>query len=160
MGGSVSLVNGHIDDDTAKMAPREAIENINNILDSPYLYDESIDYQLTTDDIECLEMSKQALERQIPKKPKHIHEEYEKHQWKRDKYGNIDEWAVSGGFCNGPMCERCYHSTCMHCNPDYDNESCVVDKDLCPNCSKKLSGWDKYKYCPDCGQALDWSDTE
>ena len=69
MGGSVSFVNGHIDDDVQKMTPREAIENINNILDSPYLCDESIDYQLTTDDIECLEMSKQALEKQIPKKP-------------------------------------------------------------------------------------------
>ena len=116
---------------------------------------------ITTDDIvECREICHKALEKQTPKKPKHIHEEYEKHQWKRDKYGNIDEWAVSGGFCNGPMCERCYHSTCMHCNPDYDNEPCVVDKDLCPNCSKELSGWDKDRYCTDCGQALDWGDNE
>ena len=51
------------------MTPQEAIKNIDDILDSPYLCDESIDYQLTTDDIECLEMSKQALEKQIPKKP-------------------------------------------------------------------------------------------
>ena len=116
---------------------------------------------ITTDDIvECREICHKALEKQTPKKPKHIHEEYEKHQWKRDKYGNIDEWAVSGGFCNGPMCERCYHSTCMHCNPDYDNEPCVVDKDLCPNCSKELSGWDEDRYCTDCGQALDWGDNE
>lgn len=51
------------------MTPQEAIKNIDDILDSPYLFDESIDYQLTTDDIECLEMAKKALEKQIPKKP-------------------------------------------------------------------------------------------
>ena len=66
---SVSLIDGHTDDDTPSMTYKEAIENINDILNSPYLYDESIDYQLTTDDIECLEMSKQALEKQIPKNP-------------------------------------------------------------------------------------------
>ena len=27
----------------------------------------------------------------------------------------------------------------------------------CPICDRLLS---RYKYCPDCGQALDWSDTE
>ncbi len=51
------------------MTQQEAIKNIDDILDSPYLCDESIDYQLTTDDIECLEMAKKALEKQIPKKP-------------------------------------------------------------------------------------------
>lgn len=28
----------------------------------------------------------------------------------------------------------------------------------CPNCSCTMSDEDKPKYCPDCGQALDWSD--
>lgn len=29
---------------------------------------------------------------------------------------------------------------------------------LCPNCRNHMI--DLYKYCPDCGQALDWSDEE
>lgn len=69
---SVSLIDGHIDPDTNRMTPQKAIENIDNILNSPYLYDESIDYQLTTDDIECLEMSVKALEKQILKRPNKI----------------------------------------------------------------------------------------
>lgn len=117
----------------------------------------------TLEDCDNEELSKLidiALEKQIPKKPIHIHEEYEKHQWKKDKNGNIDLWAVSGGFCNGPMCERCFHSTCEHCNPNYDDEPCIVDKKICPTCSARLDGWGKPKYCDKCGQALDWSDTE
>lgn len=155
---SVSLIDGHIDDDTPRMTPQEAIENINDILNSPYLYDESIDYQLTIDDIECLELAKEALKKQIPKKLKHIHEEYEKHKWQKDRNGNINEWAMSSGFCNGPICERCYHSTCVNCNPDYDNEPCIVDKDLCPYCGEELSGWKKEKHCHKCGQFLDWGE--
>lgn len=32
-----------------------------------------------------VEELKETKEKQIPKKPKHIHEEYEKHQWKKNK---------------------------------------------------------------------------
>ena len=102
------------------MKPQEAIENINNILDSPYLCDESIDYQLTTDDIECLEMSKQALEKQIPKKP------------------NLQ----GDGYADGELVYD--YAECPVCGCDFEEES------NCWGC----------KFCPDCGQALDWSDAE
>lgn len=78
----------------------------------------------------------------------------------KDKNGNIDVWAAESDFHNGPMCERCYDSVCIHCNPDYDKGPCVVDKDVCPSCNKELLGWHKEKYCAECDQALDWSDTE
>ena len=31
---------------------------------------------------------------------------------------------------------------------------CVIDKDICPTCGSVLG---KPQYCPNCGQALDWS---
>lgn len=67
-------------------------------------------------------------------------------------------WAMDVGFHNGPMCQRCYHSVCEHCEPDWDDDECIVDEDLCPNCNKKLAF--KPKYCKDCGQALDWSEAQ
>lgn len=119
------------------------------------------EYTIYCADKENFEKVKKAVEKQIPKKPKHIHEEYEKHQWKRDENGNIDEWTFEVGFCNGVSCERCYTTHCIHCNPDYDNEPCIVDKYVCPNCETKVYSFKKeIKYCEICGQALDWSDTK
>lgn len=104
------------------MTQQEAIKNIDDILDSPYLCDESIDYQLTTDDIECLEMAKKAIEKQIPKKP----------YYEGDGY---DE--------NGNMIYDC--AECPVCGND--------------NFEYGINNWG-CEFCPDCGQALDWSDAE
>jgi len=35
-----------------------------------------------------------------------------------DNYGDIDGFAYSEGFCNGPKCETCGWATCWHCYPD------------------------------------------
>ena len=43
------------------MKPTDAIEIIDDVLSSPIHYDESIEYQLTTDDIDWLEEAKRAL---------------------------------------------------------------------------------------------------
>lgn len=100
-----------------------------------------------------------ALNKQIPKKPIHIHEEHSEHLWKRDKNGEIDTSAWGAGYCNGPVCTRCWHSECIYCNEEWETdptEPCVIDKDICPVCGSVLS---KPKYCHECGQALDWSET-
>ena len=94
-----------------------------------------------------------ALRKQIPQKPLHIHDVYPKHDWMRNSKGEIDMSAMSVGFCNGPMCRRCYHSECEHCNPAWDDGECIVDEHHCPNCKSKV-GY-KGKRCPECGQALD-----
>lgn len=47
----------------------EAIKSIEDVLNSEYHYDESLGYQLTSDDFEWLEKAKEVLEKQIPKKP-------------------------------------------------------------------------------------------
>ena len=47
----------------------EAIDRINDVLNSTYLFDESIDYQLTSDDFDWLEKARAELEARTPKKP-------------------------------------------------------------------------------------------
>lgn len=51
------------------MTNEEAIKCIEDVLSSDYYYDESLGYQLTSDDFEWLEKAKETLEKQIPKKP-------------------------------------------------------------------------------------------
>lgn len=45
------------------------IANIDEVLNSTLNYDDTLDYQLTTDDCDWLETAKSALEKQVPKKP-------------------------------------------------------------------------------------------
>lgn len=85
----------------------EAIKSIEDVLNSDYHYDESLGYQLTSDDFEWLEEAKGALEKQIPKKP---------------------------------ICRK------------------YTDDTRCPVCNTFVLIHNKY--CIECGQALDWSDTE
>ncbi len=103
---------------------------------------------------EALNMSIKSLEKQIPRKPLHIHEEYDKHEWKKDENGNVDEWAFEQGLCAGVVCERCGESVCVWCEPDYDKGKCVVKKDVCPNCNSEVTK--QYKHCPECRQKLEW----
>lgn len=130
------------------MTYEKALERINDLLK----YAASLD----TGNLD-IDFNK-ALEKQIPKKPIHIHEEHSEHLWRRNKNGEIDLWAFEAGYCNGPMCTRCYHVECENCNDDWETdptEPCVIDKDICPICGSTLG---KSKYCTNCGQALDWGD--
>lgn len=51
--------------------------------------------------------------------------------------------------------------------PDYEGEGydengeLIYDTGYCPYCRNEFElGYDESKHCPECGQALDWSDTE
>ncbi len=46
----------------------QAVKSIDDVLNSDYHYDESLGYQLTSDDFEWLEKSKEALEKDISKR--------------------------------------------------------------------------------------------
>lgn len=96
-----------------------------------------------------------ALEKQIAKKPKHVREEYGKHNWRKGENGKIDLFAWEYGFCNGPVCEQCGETPCMHCNPNYDDEKCVNDYYICPECFERVSKLLNKNYCQ-CGQRLEW----
>lgn len=50
-----------------------------------------------------------------------------KHKWVLDEYGKVDMWQFEyGDVHNGPHCEICGFSFCVHCNPEY------MDSDDCP----------------------------
>lgn len=97
------------------------------------------------------------LKKQEAKKPIHFHQEYSEHDWVKDEDGEIDEWAISYEYCNGPMCKRCYYSFCIHCNPNgWNNVPCVLDFYKCPSCEKKVIK--NIKFCDNCGQEVKWDD--
>ena len=46
-----------------------------------------------------------------------------KHKWQKLSNGNINDFAYSFGYCNGPMCVECGYYFCEHCKPEgYDSE--------------------------------------
>ena len=48
-----------------------------------------------------------------------------KHEWIKKGNGEVDDFAASSGFCNGPMCRLCGFSFCQHCEPEgYEDENC------------------------------------
>lgn len=104
----------------------------------------------------AIDMAIEALEKQIPKKPIHIHEEFDKHDWHKNKDGTVDKCAFEYEYHIGVVCKRCGESVCVLCHEDYDEYAgkCVIDKDNCPACGKRVSSIDKC--CRRCGQALDW----
>lgn len=138
---------------------QQAFDFMNEIYEYDFCTDESnVTAQIRTD-LELLCMK--AILKQIPESPVHIHEVYPKHDWGRDKDGGIDMWAYESGYCNGPICRRCYHSVCVHCEPNWNDanyDECVIDEYRCPDCNQIVAK--NRKFCPECGQALDWSANE
>lgn len=119
------------------------------------------DCELVQDDGDLHEMYTNVialLKEQEPKPPIHIHEEYPEHDWETDENGNIDEWAMSYEIHNGPACERCGYSFCMHCKPNgWNEEPCVIDYYQCPKCRERIhKGGKNIEYCVNCGQAVKW----
>ena len=48
------------------------------------------------------------------------------HEWRKTKSGEIDTFAFSYGYCNGPVCVKCGYSYCEHCK-DGPDEPCEID---------------------------------
>ena len=105
--------------------------------------------------IGTVEECRAAVEKQIPKKPKHTYIKHRKHTWKKDENGEIDTFAWDLDYHNGVVCEVCGKTVCVHCNPNYDKlEDCKSEYIyICPSCDKEV--YYNQKYC-DCGQKLDW----
>lgn len=49
--------------------PQKAVADIDEVLNSTLNYDDTLDYQLNTDDCNWLEVAKSVLEKQIPLEP-------------------------------------------------------------------------------------------
>lgn len=84
------------------------------------------------------------------------------HRWKTDSDGEIDFFAVSQDFCNGPLCIDCYTSFCVHCLTKNKGENALYkklaeqkckEKIFCSSCFKIVSSDDNY--CKNCGAKFD-----
>ena len=140
------------------MKESEAIEKLKNMRLYMQIEDKNNDCKFTEDDYKANEMAIQALEKQIPKKPKSTHIKYGKHTWAKKENGEIDDFAWDYEYHNGVVCEVCGKTVCVHCNPQYDRlTDCEDEYYNCTSCGKKI--FSAYKYC-DCGQNIDWGDEE
>ena len=102
--------------------------------------------------LEAIRIAANATEKQIAKRPKLIVKKHGKHTWRKDKNGNVDEWAWESGYCNGVVCEVCYASYCVHCTPNYDDfQDCQERYRICPTCG--ATAFTRYRN--ECGQKLD-----
>ena len=77
-------------------------------------------------------------------------------------------------YCGADSCEDCDNCVLGKAiealekqvpkTPNYEGDGywdgeLVYDTWFCPNCGKDYEvDYDDYKYCPECGQAIDWSD--
>lgn len=142
------------------MTESEAIKICNTIVfATSFSNPQGIPLNATKEELaEAMRMSIQALEKQIPKKPKHTYIKHGKHTWKKNENGEIDDFAWDYDYHNGVVCEVCGEAVCVHCNPDYmELDDCEEEHWSCSSCGKEV--YRNTKYC-DCGQKLDWSDTE
>lgn len=115
--------------------------------------------QLLDNYIEACSMAIEALEKQIPKKPIFVEEVYDHHEWRKDG-DEIDMWALDNDYHNGPVCERCGETFCIHCYADVIdeklNEKCDNSRYICPACGKEV--YKSFTICTKCGQKIDWGD--
>ena len=138
------------------MTESEAVEKMKNMRLFMQIEDKNSDCKFTEDDYKANEIAIQALEKQIPKKPKHTYIKHGKHTWKKNENGEIDDFAWDYDYHNGVVCEVCGETVCVHCNPDYmELDDCEEEHWSCSSCGKEV--YRNTKYC-DCGQKLDWSE--
>lgn len=52
--------------------------------------------------------------------------EFPEHEWRRKRDGEIDKWAATEGYHNGPRCSRCGYAYCVHCD-ESPTEPCVKE---------------------------------
>ena len=77
-----------------------------------------------------------------------------KHLWHKRENGEVDEWVLDHGYHNGPGCEVCGASVCMHCNPDWAETECRIGYYVCSACEQPARTGNT-NYCPHCGAKMD-----
>jgi len=87
------------------MTPQKAIECIDEVLCATVHYDETLEYELTTDDIEWLKMAKKALEKLILQKPILLPLVFETEDG--EKYSLVQCSTCKGIFANNKEIKSC-----------------------------------------------------
>ena len=76
------------------------------------------------------------------------------HLWYKTDDGRIDEWRLDVDYHNGPECQVCGYTPCMHCHPDYMEDKCPKGHYICSECANEsVDGHEKF--CPNCGAKMD-----
>ena len=60
---------------------------------------------------------------------------FSEHEWMKDEYGDVDDSAWTSGYCSGPVCVRCGHTYCIHCNNDEDKHTLCKEEVLGYSCN-------------------------
>lgn len=76
------------------------------------------------------------------------------HLWYRDEDGEIDTWRFNVGFHNGPECQICHETLCIHCHPDWQDDECEQGYYICSECGETSADGNK-RFCPNCGAKMD-----
>lgn len=103
----------------------------------------------------------EQMKKLIPVARLYHREEHSEHLWRKDENGKIDTSAWEYEFCNGPFCERCGYSFCIHCDPDGYNKKlpCIIEEFTCPICGTKVSR--SAERCFKCNQVfIPWNEGE
>lgn len=133
---------------------REAIETFQGQVDWLKRIDDKGCEEARRCCIEYFEIAIEALEKQLPKKPKHIHENYGKHLWKKNTDGSVDIKAFDGDIHGyAAECERC--GSLAFNEELLEDDDCEVDEYYCPSCNCQVT---KAANACKCGQLLDWSE--
>ena len=77
-----------------------------------------------------------------------------KHLWCKDEDGNVDEWEWDAGFHNGPECQVCHATPCVHCTPNWAETECEKGHYYCSECGETSKDAHE-NYCPNCGAKMD-----
>lgn len=101
------------------MTEKEAIKNIDDVLNSEYHYDESLGYQLTSDDIEWLEKAKEALSIRTPKKPKFYDSKFRQRGKKYGEFVTLER-AYDCPHCMGTLWGEDKKRHCDYCGQALD----------------------------------------
>ena len=75
--------------------------------------------------------------------------ENKKHRWELNSRGEVDEFAFSEGYHNGPACVKCEQHFCIHCEGKAMNKDCDGIDYICSVCGQVVV--EKSKFCPECG---------
>ena len=116
MSGSVSLVNGHIDSDTKRMTPQEALKWVEDyekaIKEEQAIVNNGDEFHVEA--LKVCEVVKQALEKQIPKKPNY--------EDVGNVYGALKRiCGVCGDVCMVSKDAKPYEHYCRYCGNRFDD---------------------------------------
>lgn len=94
----------------------------------------------------------EVLKNNVPKMCKIVNGRYQ---------GGFDDWESDTGQAIATAIVALEKQTAK--KPDYEGDGCdnkgniILDTWICPNCRKRYEvDYDDYRYCPECGQKIDW----